>query len=102
MFLTRVSRAAIGGPIPLSVRYDSLLVQCMIAAGLYFGPQDAFIGALAFLNGRAYSNSVNKPVDVADPTAALEKFYTKKGLNGEDFKVRQGRCWEAKFTNMYK
>ena len=100
---TRIARAApVRAPIPLSVRYDSLLVQCMIAAGLYFGPQDAFIGALAFISGRAYSNSYNKPADVAEPSGALEKFYAKKGLSSDSFNVQTGRSWEVKFANMYK
>jgi hypothetical protein len=75
----------------------------MIAAGLYFGPQDAALGLLAAISGRAGSNSVNKAADVQDPTAALEKFYEKKGLSNSDFRVSQGgKTWEARFVNMYK
>ncbi len=89
-------------PIPLSVRYDSLLVQCCIAAVVYFGPQDAAIGALAFMSGRAGSNSMNKPVDVKDASQAVEKFYAKKGLSSDAFKLKQGgNQWELKFANMY-
>ena len=89
-------------PVPLSVRYDSLLVQCCIAAAVYFGPQDAALGALAFLSGRAGSNSLNKPVDVKDPQAALEKFYAKKGLAPESLTVRGGgRNMEVRFANVY-
>lgn len=95
--------AAVRAPVPLSVRYDSLLVQCMIAAGLYFGPQDAALGLLAAVSGRAGSNSVNKPSDIADPSSALEKFYAKKGLSNNDLRVSQGsKTWEARFVNMYK
>jgi len=93
---------AVRAPVPLSVRYDSLLVQCCIAAAIYFGPQDAALAGLAFLSGRAGSNSVNAPVDSKDPAGAIEKFYSKKGLSSESFKVKQGgSLWELKFANMY-
>ena len=90
-------------PIPLSVRYDSLLVQCCIAAVVYFGPQDAAIAGLAFLNGRAHSNTVNKPVSLENPNAALEKFYEQKGLDKEKLRVlgQSGNKWELRFTNVY-
>ncbi len=101
--LSRLVRSAVRAPVPLSVRYDSLLVQCMIAAAVYFGPQDAAIGLLAAISGRAGSNSINKPADVAEPSAALDAFYAKKGLTVDDFRVSQGgRTWEARFANMYK
>ena len=93
---------AVRAPIPLSVRYDSLLVQCCIAAAVYFGPQDAALGALAFLSGRAGSNSINKPVDVKDANGAVENFYAKKGLSADAFKLKQGgNQWELKFVNVY-
>jgi|LauGreDrversion4_2_1035121.scaffolds.fasta_scaffold67068_3 hypothetical protein len=96
------SALAVRSPVPLSVRYDSLLVQCCIAAAIYFGPQDAAIAALAFMSGRAGSNSINAAVDTKDPASALEKFYAKKGLTADAFRVKQGGSkWEAKFANMY-
>ena len=96
---SKIARA----PIPLSVRYDSLLVQCCIAAAIYFGPQDAAVGLLAAVAGRAGSNSINRPVDVAEPAAALDAFYARKGLSADDFRVSQGgKSWEARFVNMYK
>lgn len=99
---SKLAQSAVRAPIPLAVRYDSLLVQCCIAAAIYFGPQDAAIAALAAISGRAYSNSVNKPSDVADPAVALDQFYAKKGLTAEAFRVAHGSTWEARFTNMYK
>jgi hypothetical protein len=94
---------AVRAPIPLSVRYDSLLVQCCIAAAIYFGPQDAAVAGLAILAGRAGSNSINRPADIAEPTPALDKFYAKKGLTADDFRVSQGgKTVEARFVNMYK
>ena len=98
---SRVAKAA-SGPIPMSVRYDSLLVQCLIAAGLYYGPQDAALGALAAISGRAYSNTYNKPVEVTDPQSAIETFYSKKGLNENDLSIKRGRSWEVSFAKMYK
>jgi hypothetical protein len=98
---SRITQAS-AGPSLISVRYDSLLVQCLIAAGIYFGPQDAALGFLAAVNGRAYSNSYNKPVEVSDPQGAIEKFYAKKGLSEADLDVRRGRSWEVAFAKMYK
>jgi hypothetical protein len=97
-----VKAGAVRAPIPLSVRYDSLLVQCMIAAAVYFGPQDAAVAVLAAMAGRAQSNSVNKPSDVADPNASLEKFYAKKGISGDAFRVAGGSTYHVRFANMYK
>ena len=99
----RVCKAAVNAPVPLSVRYDSLLVQCCIAAAVYFGPQDAVIAGLAALNGRAYSNSINRVSDVAEPSAELAKFYVKKGMSADAFTVSQGRrSLQVKFANVYK
>ena len=101
------SRAAarapmVRAPIPLSVRYDSLLVQCCIAAAIYFGPQDAAIATLAFMSGRAGSNSINKPANIKDAELALEKFYAKKGLTADAFNVRSGgKSMEVRFANVY-
>ena len=97
-----VKAGAVRAPIPLSVRYDSLLVQCMIAAAVYFGPQDAAVGLLAAMAGRAQSNSINRPCDVADPSSALEKFYAKKGLSADAFRVAEGSTYHVRFANMYK
>lgn len=98
--LTRAS--AVRAPVPLSVRYDSLLVQCLIAAAFYFGPQDAAIGLLAGISGRAASNSINRPIDVSNPSEVLDKFYAKKGLSADDLRVSQGSTWHVRFANMYK
>ena len=87
----------------MSVRYDSLLVQCGIAALVYFVPQDAFILSLAVLNGRAYSNSHSKPVELDNAQDAVSKFYAKKGLSAEAFRVQgqTGKNWQLQFANMY-
>ena len=101
--LARAARApVVRSPVPLSVRYDSLLVQCCIAAAIYFGPQDAAIAALAFVSGRAGSNSMNAPSNIQNPESALEKFYAKKGLAADAFRLRQGGSqWELRFANVY-
>merc|ERR1719254_325519 len=41
--------AVVTSPRPLSIRYDSLFVKCMIAALVYFVPQDA-----VFLTGHFF------------------------------------------------
>lgn len=48
--------AASNKPSLLSVRMDSLLVKCVIAAVLYFAPQDILVGLGAMWVGRNVSN----------------------------------------------
>lgn len=104
MFFPTIRASAVRSPIPMTVRYDSLLVQCGIAALVYFVPQDAFIAALAIMNGRAYSNSINRASRVEKPSEAVEKFCAKKGLSTDAFRVmgQSGRHWELEFANRYK
>ncbi|CAE8614004.1 unnamed protein product, partial [Polarella glacialis] len=76
-------------PKLLSIRMDSLFVKCLIAAVVYFVPQD-----LVFLTGLFWSwhntaASISPKMSQADAAAAVEAFKAKKGL--EDVKVYQGR-----------
>merc|ERR1719436_849830 len=77
--------AKVSAPIPLSIRYDSLFVKCMIAAVVYFVPQDAvFLTGLVWdwHNPAARVSPKRKP---ADAESALADFKAKKGL--EDVRV---------------
>merc|ERR1719191_1742237 len=60
---------------------DSLMVKCVIAALIYFVPQDiVFLGGL-LANWRATSGSIASPQYHSDPDEALEAFKAKKGLD---------------------
>merc|ERR1712244_25790 len=66
--------AAVSAPKPLSIRMDSLFVKCMIAAVVYFVPQDA-----VFLTGLFYywyqvGRTAAPKQKQADAEAALEEF----------------------------
>merc|ERR1719386_19944 len=81
----------VSAPIPLSIRMDSLMVKCVIAALIYFVPQDViFLGGL-LTNWRATSNSIATPQYHADPDEALEAFKAKKGL--DNFAVSKGKTY---------
>merc|ERR1719313_3059883 len=70
---------------------DSLMVKCVIAALIYFVPQDiVFLGGL-LANWRATSGSIAYPQSHKDGAAALEAFKAKKGLN--NVAVSKGRTY---------
>merc|ERR1719498_320185 len=84
-------RGMVSAPIPLSIRMDSLMVKCVIAALIYFVPQDVvFLGGL-LTNWRATSNSIASPQWHNDPDEALEAFKAKKGL--DSVAVSKGRTY---------
>eukprot|EP00421_Protoceratium_reticulatum_P051090 CAMPEP_0168433782 /NCGR_PEP_ID=MMETSP0228-20121227/39574_1 /TAXON_ID=133427 /ORGANISM="Protoceratium reticulatum, Strain CCCM 535 (=CCMP 1889)" /LENGTH=65 /DNA_ID=CAMNT_0008447931 /DNA_START=1 /DNA_END=195 /DNA_ORIENTATION=- len=64
---------------------DSLMVKCVVAAVLYFGPQDVVFlsGLLGFWHAKASSVSPKKRQP--DAEAAVEEFKGRKGL--DDVKV---------------
>merc|ERR1719385_24607 len=81
--------AAVASPKPLSIRMDGLMVQCVVAALVYFVPQD-----IVFLSGLLYkwhadATSVAPKQKQADAEAALAEFKAKKGL--EDVQISKGR-----------
>eukprot|EP00420_Gonyaulax_spinifera_P036312 CAMPEP_0197885060 /NCGR_PEP_ID=MMETSP1439-20131203/11299_1 /TAXON_ID=66791 /ORGANISM="Gonyaulax spinifera, Strain CCMP409" /LENGTH=136 /DNA_ID=CAMNT_0043504813 /DNA_START=20 /DNA_END=427 /DNA_ORIENTATION=+ len=80
---------ASSSPAPLSLRMDSLMVKCCIAAVVYFAPQDVvFLGGLFWVwHSKASAISPKKVQKDAD--AAVEEFKAKKGL--EEVKVSKGR-----------
>uniref|UniRef100_A0A7S4RTL2 Uncharacterized protein n=1 Tax=Alexandrium monilatum TaxID=311494 RepID=A0A7S4RTL2_9DINO len=86
---TRSFAAAVTSPRPLSIRMDSLLVKCFIAAVIYFGPQDAaFLGGLFWI-WHTKASAISPKKCQKDAAAAVEEFKAKKGL--EDVKVSKGR-----------
>merc|ERR1719424_2488919 len=73
--------ATVSSPRPLSIRMDSLFVKCMIAALVYFVPQDAvFLTGLAAYWHNQAATSVPK-VKQADAEGALAEWKAKKGLD---------------------
>lgn len=76
-------------PKTLSVRMDGLFAQCMIAAVIYFVPQDVvFLGGVLWMTHSAASAS-SPCTKVKDVDAAVEDFKAKKGL--EKVSVSKGR-----------
>merc|ERR1719436_510647 len=73
--------AVVRSPRPLSIRNDSLFVKCMIAAVVYFVPQD-----IVFLSGLLYiwhstAKAISPKKKHTDAEATLEAFKAKKGLD---------------------
>jgi len=72
------------------MRWDSLMVQCTVAALIYFVPQDIpIVAGMLFYWHNAASNSAPSKWH-SDPAAALEDFKAKKGLDSAD--VKKGSC----------
>merc|ERR1712113_1204730 len=89
---TRSFAATVSAPKPLSIRMDSLFVKCMIAAVVYFVPQDAvFLSGLFYYWYQAGRTAAPKQKQ-ADAEAALEEFKAKKGLSDANVK-KGGNTW---------
>merc|ERR1719394_2097473 len=71
--------AHVSAPRPLSIRMDSLFVKCMIAAVIYFVPQDAVFMTGLFWYWHNTAACVSPKKKQADAEAALEDFKAKKG-----------------------
>merc|ERR1712066_845221 len=73
--------ATVSSPRPLSFRMDGLFAKCMVAAVVYFAPQDIIIigGLLAFWHKQG-TTAAPKAVQ-NDAESALEEFKSKKGLD---------------------
>eukprot|EP00438_Fugacium_kawagutii_P027365 Skav223182 [mRNA] locus=scaffold2044:218661:219011:+ [translate_table: standard] len=81
--------AAVTSPRPLSIRGDGLVAQCIVAALVYFVPQDlVFLGGLFYV-WHSTAASASPKVKQADAEAAVEEWKSKKGL--EMVKVVKGR-----------
>jgi hypothetical protein len=92
-----------GMPRPLAIRTDSLLVQCIVAAGIFFVPQDIAILGLGFLLGRSHSRNVNGPVNLGNPQAAVDNFLQSRGLKADQVTFSQGsRNWEVQINSVYQ
>merc|ERR1719382_227129 len=71
---TRGAAAVVRSPRPLSIRNDSLFVKCMIAAVVYFVPQDVvFLGGLFFV-WHSTSAKISPKQRHSDVEAAVEQF----------------------------
>merc|ERR1719356_915750 len=86
--------AAPSAPKPLSIRMDSLFVKCMIAAVVYFVPQDAVFLTGLFWYWHTQASTISPKKKQGDAEAALEAFKAQKGLEGVS--VSKGsRTWHV-------
>ncbi|CAE8582637.1 unnamed protein product [Polarella glacialis] len=81
--------AAPSTPRPLSIRMDSLMVKCLIAAVVYFVPQDLVFLSGLFWTWHHTASSISPKISQKDAAAAVEEFKAKKGL--DKVTVYQGR-----------
>lgn len=72
----------------MSIRSDSLFVKCLIAAVVYFVPQDAVFCTGVFWYWYITGRNAAPKKKQADAEAALEEFKAKKGMG--DVKVSKG------------
>eukprot|EP00927_Polykrikos_kofoidii_P061432 TRINITY_DN5626_c0_g2_i1.p1 TRINITY_DN5626_c0_g2~~TRINITY_DN5626_c0_g2_i1.p1 ORF type:complete len:122 (+),score=10.46 TRINITY_DN5626_c0_g2_i1:81-446(+) len=85
--------APVTSPRPLSIRYDSLMVQCTVAAVIYFVPQDLVFLAGLFTAWHNKASTISPCHRQADVETAVEQFKAKKGL--ESIQVSKGRTWHV-------
>eukprot|EP00401_Gymnodinium_catenatum_P081188 CAMPEP_0117544442 /NCGR_PEP_ID=MMETSP0784-20121206/45573_1 /TAXON_ID=39447 /ORGANISM="" /LENGTH=131 /DNA_ID=CAMNT_0005341241 /DNA_START=62 /DNA_END=457 /DNA_ORIENTATION=- len=85
--------ATVTSPRPLSVRMDSLMVKCVVAALIYFVPQDAIFLGGVLMAWHSKASSISPCTKAADVEAAVEEFKAKKGL--ESVNVYKGRTWHV-------
>ncbi|KEP67297.1 UNVERIFIED_CONTAM: hypothetical protein HHA_223485 [Hammondia hammondi] len=72
----------------LTFRADSLLVQCCIAACVWYGPQDAAAVGLMYWLGRQHGRKVTPPHKLAsDGQTALQEFLRRKNLTSQQVAV---------------
>merc|ERR1712124_198723 len=69
------------GPSLLSIRFDSLVFGCLVAAIVHFVPQDAvFVGAVIWY-WHAKSTTISPKRAQHDGEEAVEAFKAKKGID---------------------
>merc|ERR1719488_356026 len=80
--------AAKQGPSLLSIRFDSLVFGCIVAALVHFVPQDAvFVGAVLWY-WHAKSSTISPKRAQHDGEEAIEAFKAKKGI--DNVRVQKG------------
>ena len=90
-------------PKPLAIRKDSLLVQCLFAAAVYFVPQDAAMLGLVAMAGRARSRNINAPASLQDPNSHVNLFLKSRVLDADQVNIKEGGSkWEVKLKNVYQ
>eukprot|EP00927_Polykrikos_kofoidii_P027863 TRINITY_DN243_c0_g1_i2.p1 TRINITY_DN243_c0_g1~~TRINITY_DN243_c0_g1_i2.p1 ORF type:complete len:125 (+),score=16.82 TRINITY_DN243_c0_g1_i2:69-443(+) len=88
--------APVTSPRPLSIRYDSLMVQCTVAALIHYVPPFVvFLGGVftAWHNRASTISPCRRQADVAE---AVEKFKAQKGV--ESVNVSKGRTWHISLS----
>eukprot|EP00929_Paragymnodinium_shiwhaense_P030388 TRINITY_DN17234_c0_g1_i1.p1 TRINITY_DN17234_c0_g1~~TRINITY_DN17234_c0_g1_i1.p1 ORF type:complete len:125 (-),score=35.03 TRINITY_DN17234_c0_g1_i1:162-536(-) len=80
-------------PKVLTTRTDSLMFQCVVAALIYFVPQDVvFLGCVGWI-WHSKASSISPCKRQLDAAAAVEEFKAKKGL--DKVSVSEGRTWHV-------
>ena len=84
--------AAVAYPKTLSIRMDGLMAKCLIAAVVYFVPQDIVFLSGLFWYWHTKATTIAPACRQPDAEAALAEFKAKKGL--DNVKVSKGsRKW---------
>jgi hypothetical protein len=74
----------------------------MVAAAIFFVPQDAAALGLGLLLGRANSRNINAPSNVTDPQKAVDNYLKTRGIAPDKVSVSQGRTWEVTLNTIYQ
>mmetsp|Transcript_22633 Transcript_22633/g.57716 ORF Transcript_22633/g.57716 Transcript_22633/m.57716 type:complete len:126 (-) Transcript_22633:114-491(-) len=91
---TRGAAQVVTSPMPLSFRMDGLMMQCVVAALIYFVPQDLVFLTGLFRMWHVEAASVSPCQKQSDAEAAVEEWKAKKGL--DKVAVAKGsRTWQV-------
>ncbi|EER05699.1 hypothetical protein Pmar_PMAR011745 [Perkinsus marinus ATCC 50983] len=88
----------------MMLRYDSLLWQCTLAAGIWFIPQDVAAISAFLLYGRSKSRTINQPVYVDNIDTAANEYFKRKGLDPTKMIMmrKSSKITEIRYGEMYK
>mmetsp|Transcript_81326 Transcript_81326/g.175742 ORF Transcript_81326/g.175742 Transcript_81326/m.175742 type:complete len:122 (-) Transcript_81326:63-428(-) len=89
-----VKAMKVSSPKPLSMRWDGLMMQCVVAAVVYFVPQDLiFVGGL-FASWHAQASTISPCQKQSDAEGAVAAWKAKKGLENVDV-YKGSRTWQV-------
>ncbi len=97
------STAGFKMPVLSSMRKDSLLVGCLIAAVIYYVPQDLGLIGMYLIGKSAGSKSIDVRKDLDNPQESLDQFLSSRGLDAASVKVtgKSGNRWAVKMANQF-
>mmetsp|Transcript_73334 Transcript_73334/g.101767 ORF Transcript_73334/g.101767 Transcript_73334/m.101767 type:complete len:118 (-) Transcript_73334:338-691(-) len=91
---SRGAAQVVTSPMPLSFRMDGLMMQCVVAALIYFVPQDLIFLTGLFRMWHVEAASVSPCQKQSDAEAAVEEWKAKKGLEKVDV-YKGSRTWQV-------